>query len=1077
MGGGSSRSNKLLDKLKDQEKTINCLFEIEELIKSADDEDILFQDVIRAIPKGWQYPDKCLVKIVYEDDVFYSDNFRETPWEIRAGISVQIETVGMIHVYYTEQLPVADEGPFLNRERKLLNTIADRLGHFILHLSMGHIMKKKQEPVPQKKAEWWIILELLERTDPKLLLRICRKMTNFLCWSGIKDAERLLEYFAPTYESTDDSQEEDMNRPKQKRAMQSIMSITEEIFKFASTHLSEQDILNNIQRWMKEDRSNFLANILENPGSSLAEITDAIERYHNLSPDQGELSQPREKGFRVSLIRRLLTDQADFIDIAKRYVSVNDFNDLLRRVIFPVGSQGKLGGKSAGLFLATRVLKQAAEKNDLLQNVKMPKTWYLTSDGILYFMKYNNLEDVMEQKYKEIWQIRQEFPYVEQVFKNSPFAPEIIKGLSMALDDFGDRPLIVRSSSLLEDRFGTAFAGKYKSLFIANQGPKEKRLAELTDAIAEVYASIFGPDPIEYRMERGLQDFHEEMGIMIQEVVGQKIGDYYLPAFAGVAFSRNEFRWSGRIKVSDGLLRLVPGLGTRAVDRVSDDYPIMLAPGQPGLRVNITVDENVRYSPSKIDVINLRNNTFETVEIEDLLKHHGHEYEGINSIVSVLKGGLLRLPGGLGPDFDNDKLIVTFEGLNTRTDFLKQIHAILTELEEKLETPVDIEFAHDGKQFYLLQCRPQSYNLDNKPAEIPVDIPDDRLLFSANRYISNGTVSNISHIVYVDPQSYSEIATREDLLSVGRAVSKLNQVLPKRKFILMGPGRWGSRGDIKLGVNVTYSDINNTAMLIEIARQKGNYTPDVSFGTHFFLDLVESQIRYLPLYPDDEKVDFNEPFFSNSPNLLGELLPAYAHLSDTIRVIDVKKISGDLNLQILMNGDLDRAVGMLGAPIQVVETTPTAVKKSIEKQPPPADDWRWRLQISEKIAAHLDPEVFGVEAFYIYGSTKNATATAESDINILIHFKGSPIQKSALIHWLDGWSLALDEINYSRTGHRHDGLLDYRLVTDADIERGTNYADKINAVTDRARELPVGTFKANQEKIAAAPDPLSGLGK
>ena len=98
----------------------------------------------------------------------------------------------------------------------------------------------------------------------------------------------------------------------------------------------------------------------------------------------------------------------------------------------------------------------------------------------------------------------------------------------------------------------------------------------------------------------------------------------------------------------------------------------------------------------------------------------------------------------------------------------------------------------------------------------------------------------------------------------------------------MGPGRWGSRGDIKLGVPVTYSDINNSAMLIEVARQKGNYLPDLSFGTHFFQDLVEASIRYLPLYPDDPKTAFQEDFLRGSHSVLEELLPEFAHLSDTL---------------------------------------------------------------------------------------------------------------------------------------------------------------------------------------------------
>ena len=175
---------------------------------------------------------------------------------------------------------------------------------------------------------------------------------------------------------------------------------------------------------------------------------------------------------------------------------------------------------------------------------------------------------------------------------------------------------------------GAAFSGKYKSLFIANQGSKKERLDALQDAIAEVYASVFGPDPIEYRAEKGLIDVHEEMGIMIQEVVGTRVGKYFLPAFAGVAYSNNEFRWSSRIKRDDGLVRMVAGLGTRAVDRVGDDYPVLVAPGQPGLKVNVTADEVIRYSPRKMDAINLETNTFDTIPIVDLLRAYGEPVPG-----------------------------------------------------------------------------------------------------------------------------------------------------------------------------------------------------------------------------------------------------------------------------------------------------------------------------------------------------------------------------------------------------------------------------------------------------------------
>ena len=138
---------------------------------------------------------------------------------------------------------------------------------------------------------------------------------------------------------------------------------------------------------------------------------------------------------------------------------------------------------------------------------------------------------------------------------------------------------------------------------------------------------------------------------------------------------------------------------------------------------------------------------------------------------------------------------------------------------------MDIEFASDGRDLYLLQCRPQSFSQDAVPSAIPRDLPHERVLFAANRYVSNGRVPDITHIVYVDPEEYDQLESLTDMKDVGRAIGRLNKLLPKRQFILMGPGRWGSRGDIKLGVSVTYSDINNTAVLIEIAREEGELRP------------------------------------------------------------------------------------------------------------------------------------------------------------------------------------------------------------------------------------------------------------
>jgi pyruvate, water dikinase len=238
----------------------------------------------------------------------------------------------------------------------------------------------------------------------------------------------------------------------------------------------------------------------------------------------------------------------------------------------------------------------------------------------------------------------------------------------------------------------------------------------------------------------------------------------------------------------------------------------------------------------------------------------------------------------------------------------------MTLLREQLEMPMDIEFACDGRDFYLLQCRAQSFLADAGPATIPTDIPADRVLFSTRRFVSNGRIPDLTHIVYVDADGYQQLASHQDLVDVGRAVGQLNQLLPSRQFVLIGPGRWGSRGDIKLGVRVTYSDINNTSLLIEVAARRGNYVPEVSFGTHFFQDLVEAGIRYLPLYPGESNVVFNEAFLQAAPNALAELVPEYAHLAAALRVVDVPKTSGGLVLRVLLNADTEHALGMLATP-------------------------------------------------------------------------------------------------------------------------------------------------------------------
>jgi pyruvate,water dikinase len=1041
--------------LQERAKELTCLYRVNEICNRQQASlDEIFREVIDILPAGWQFPSDCQARITADGVVYEPRGLTGTPWVQVAPIHVQGEVVGSVEVFYLRDLPAADEGPFLKEERKLIDTVAERLGQLLLHrklLDRIQLWQAADEALSAPpRGDWWVIIDFLRKTDPHLLTRISHRMINYLCWNGIEEAQDLLPRFTGGRSGSEETGGE--NRPQERRRIDSQVKVADEVFHIASEHLAADEILSCIQKWIRDDKTGFLIETVENQGTSVMEIAQALSRFRHAAADDHDLSRTIQVELRVSLIRRLLTDDLEFLNTARNFIEVSDFYDLSRRIISPPKSHGKLGGKSSGLILAGHIVRRSPEYEAALGDIMIPRTWYVTSDGVLNFIEFNHLEDLYNRKYLEIEQVRREYPHIVQVFKNSHFSPEIIKGLALALDEFEDRPLIVRSSSLLEDRVGSAFSGKYKSLFLANQGPKAERLNALMDAVAEVYASVFGPDPIEYRAERGLLHLHEEMAVMIQEVVGSRVGRYFFPSFAGVAFSNNEFRWSARIKREDGLVRMVPGLGTRAVDRVGDDYPMLIAPGQPGLRVNVTPDEVARYSPAKLDVINMESGRFETVALRDLLAECGAEIPGIGDIVSLAEDGGIRRPVLVDWAADAGRLIANFEGLISKTSFLARMRALLRLLKEKTGGPVDIEFASDGRDLYLLQCRPQSFGEDAASAPIPADLPADKVIFEARRYVSNGRMRDITHIVYVDPERYSALPDAESVRRVGRAIGRLNKVLPKRQFVLMGPGRWGSRGDVRLGVPVTYSDINNTAALIEIARKRGNYVPDLSFGTHFFQDLVEASIRYLPLFPDDPDIAFHERFLKESPNILADVAPEFADLADTVRVIDVPGSAGGHILRVLLNADQDRAVGYLASP---GGTEPAVEKKRVPDQVPAENHSRWRVRMAEAIAAAADTARFGVKGLYLFGSAKNGTAGPGSDINLLVHFSGSESMCRDLLAWLEGWSLSLSETNYLRTGVRTGGLLDVHVVTDEDIENRSGFASKIGAVTDAARPLPL----------------------
>lgn len=1029
------------DILVERAKELECLYLIDEALASNNFPAVM-QKTAEIIPIGFRNMDSCIVTIELDNQVYRSKPAVDNCNEIQTIIQVNDSNRGCIKVAYPPHTFSKDDRIFLDQEVKLIQTIASRISEYLI--------RKTVEETGGYRNKWQTIIDLLQNTDNDTLLYICSRTMSLV----LRIKPDLLSKVYAEMGWEDEIYKGETNSPLEMLPDIDVIKLSNVLFSTVSSCMDDEKIYKNINLWIYQGKTYEIARIINKKNADIRSILKALKKYiKNVKTGVGS-SEATDRWLKVELVRRFLTENPHSITSAQKHISIEAFYELLKSFISSPSGIGKIGGKGTGLFIAHQIIEANKENNANLCDIKVPRTWYISSEELISLIDNNGLDELHEHKYKDIVEIRATYPRIIQILKNLKFSSYINDALSEILDSCSDRPLIVRSSSLLEDQVGTSFSGKYKSLFIPNTGTKAERHQQLVEGILEVYASVYNPDSIQYRKKRDLLDYSERMGILIQEVVGNKIGPYYFPLYAGMAFSFNELRWSPRINRENGLLRLVMGLGTRAVDRVGDDYPILISPGQPGLRVNQTPEEIRKYSPQMIDAIDMEKKEFVTLPVKQLLKVYGDKINHIDSVVSTFKNDVITEANIYTSDFQNDEFVVTFDGLFKRTPLLAKLKSTLSVLQEKLGYPVDIEFASDGDNLYLLQCRPQSRNKDNTPAAIPANIAHNDIIFTAGKHVSNGQVTNIKTVVYVDPVKYTKMTRHKDYLRVGNAVSEINRLMPRRSFILMGPGRWGSRGDIKLGVPVTYSDINNTSMIIEIASRESKYQPELSFGTHFFQDLVEENIRYLPLYPDDKNVIFNKSFFNNSKNSLSSVTPDFADLDHVIKVIKVDEIYYGKNLHVLMNADLGKAIAFLNQPAEnesIYDNTVNIGYEQINSE----EGWRWRHYMAEKIAEQIDMETFSVKGIYLIGSTNNCTAKMSSDIDLLIHIDATQEQKDKLDSWLKGWSLALSEINYLKTGYKTDGLLDIHYVTDHDIQEKTSFAIKINSIYDPAHPLRI----------------------
>jgi hypothetical protein len=580
----------------------------------------------------------------------------------------------------------------------------------------------------------------------------------------------------------------------------------------------------------------------------------------------------------------MITKNKKILSLAIRNFSLEELVDIKSRLI----GTGFIGGKTVGMLLARKILS----KNNSLDWQKLSEphdSFYIGSDIFYSYIVQNrwwklHMQQKTEEGYFNVAKI------LKEKMLYGVFPEEVMEHFQQIIEYFGSSPIIIRSSSLLEDDFGNAFAGKYESIFLANQGSPEQRFIQFTEAVKRIYASTMNEDALTYRKQRGLDKLDEQMALLVQRVSGAPHKDYFFPDLAGVGVSYNTYVWNIDMDPKEGMLRLVFGLGTRAVNRVEGDYPRMVALGDPLRRPYAEKEDLRKYSQHDVDLINTKENEFRTVPFEKLLSEKS--YIDIGRI-AVKDYEAIRMMGERGAQ-DKEYWILTLDTLFNGNALVDSFKKILNSLEYAYQYPIEIEFTinftNDNKfKINLLQCRPLQTRGLGQRVDIPAHVNKKSILFESQGYFLGGNISQkIDWIIYVDPQKYTEL-TISDKYEIARTVGKLNRIIGDKEqlpTLLMGPGRWGTTTP-SLGVPVKFAEINNVAVLAEVAFSAGNLMPELSYGTHFFQDLVETNIFYVALFPEKKDVIFNKEWFMQLKNLFTKLMPESARYENLIGVYDV----------------------------------------------------------------------------------------------------------------------------------------------------------------------------------------------
>lgn len=603
---------------------------------------------------------------------------------------------------------------------------------------------------------------------------------------------------------------------------------------------------------------------------------DSHDRFFNMAKmayAQGQFTEDTEN----QIIRSTMTKDKRLKTLVKEYFTPEDYFMLRDRMI----GSGAIGGKACGMLLARKIAE--TEIPEYLEHNEPHDSFYIGSDVFYtYIVSNGDWKLRIQQRTKEgYFGVAQE---LQQHLLHGTFPAKIREQFLNVLEYFGQSPFIVRSSSFLEDGFGNAFAGKYESVFCVNQGSPEERLEEFEQAVRIVYASTMDYSALEYRLLRGLDKKDEQMAILVQRVSGSYHGKYFMPGAAGVGYSHSAYKWYPDMDPEAGMLRIVMGLGTKAVDRTTEDYPRLANLDRPAVTVLTTVEQKHKFSQRYIDVLDCQENKLTEVAMEKLLPFLPlwykkmvleHDYEAENRLYQM---GRYR-----------DVWFVSCQKLLEKEEFTGLMQKILKTLERVYGNPVDIEYAVNMDEegdfvVNLLQCRPLYLGQEGEAVNLN-ELHLQKVFFDIkNSSMGPSGKRKIDVVVQVDPVLYYEYPYGKKY-DAAAAIGKINRYYREsgKNLLLMTPGRIGTSSP-ELGVPVTFGDISNFSAVCEVSDNRAGYMPELSYGSHMFQDLVEAEIIYGAIYNNEKTLEYHPELLEEQRDLFVEICPEYPELQGMIQV-------------------------------------------------------------------------------------------------------------------------------------------------------------------------------------------------